>query len=221
LDEYLQATRIAVSASRIDLSMDLTPGVAIVDSLWIRIDTDRDRRVSDAEAAAYARSVLDDLRIGLDGHALRLSLVGVTFPPMSDVREGQGIIRIKAMARVEDLAPGRHALSLTNAHLPAISVYLVNALVPKDPAVKITRQVRDELQKSYRLEFEFEEGADGVEARNTALEFGPRRPAPRHTRTKFTGPLRRISALALNTDAAQRTDPEPSFTGFRTHDTRN
>jgi hypothetical protein len=43
--------------------------------------------------------------------------------------------------------------SLTNAHLPAISVYLVNALMPKDTSIKITSQTRDELQKHYRLEF--------------------------------------------------------------------
>jgi hypothetical protein len=29
----------------------------------------------------------------------------------------------------------------------------VNALVPTDPAIHISKQMRDELQKNYRLEF--------------------------------------------------------------------
>ena len=33
LDDYLQATRVSVTTNRIDLSLELTPGVAIADQL--------------------------------------------------------------------------------------------------------------------------------------------------------------------------------------------
>jgi len=72
---------------------------------------------------------------------------------MLEVKGGVGVIRIKAAATIAPLAVGKHALTFTNAHLPAISVYLVNALLPKDPAVKINHQARDDLQKDYRLKF--------------------------------------------------------------------
>jgi hypothetical protein len=72
---------------------------------------------------------------------------------VDEVKGGLGVIRIKATAPVGQLPAGKHVFSFTNAHLPAISVYLVNALVPRDPAIKITKQTRDELQKHYRLEF--------------------------------------------------------------------
>jgi hypothetical protein len=153
LDEYLQATRVSVATNRIDLSIDLTPGVAILDQLWVVIDTDRDGRVSEAEVAAYAQRVLKDIRIGLDEKVLALSLVETSFPALHEVKGGLGVIRIKATAPVGPLSVGRHSLSLTNAHLPAISVYLVNALVPRDQAIKITKQTRDDLQQHYRLEF--------------------------------------------------------------------
>jgi hypothetical protein len=153
LDEYLQATRISVATNRIDLSIDLTPGVAIVDELLVVIDKDRDGRVSEEEGAAYAQRVLKDMRMGLDEKVLALSLVGTSFPTLREVERGLGVIRIKATAPVGQFSAGRHILSLTNAHLPAISVYLVNALVPKDHAIQITKQTRDELQKDYRLEF--------------------------------------------------------------------
>ena len=154
LDEYLQATRLSVTTNRIDLSIDLTPGVAVVDQVLAVIDQDRDGRVSSDECTAYAQGVLKDIRIGLDEKVFPLSLVDASFPALHEVKGGTGTIRIKATAPVGQLSVGSHALSLTNAHLPTISVYLVNALVPKDRAIRITKQTRDEFQKNYRLEFE-------------------------------------------------------------------
>ena len=153
LDEYLQATRVSVATNHIDLSIDLTPGVAIADQLLVVIDKDRDGRISKAETAAYAQLVLKDIRIRLDEKVLALSLVDASFPALHEIKAGLGVIRIKATASVGQLSAGKHALHLTNSHLPAISVYLVNALVPEVPAIRITKQTRDELQKDYRLEF--------------------------------------------------------------------
>ncbi len=154
LDEYLQATRVSVSTNRVDLSLDLTPGVSIVDQLLVVIDADRDGRISETEAAAYAERVLKDVAVGLDEKACALRLVDAAFPKLAEIKSGHGVIRLKATASVGPLAAGRHTLVLTNAHLPAISVYLVNALVPKDSALKLGEQTRDEPQKAYRLEFE-------------------------------------------------------------------
>ena len=153
LDEYLQATRISVATNRIDLSIDLTPGVAVADQVLICIDRNRDGHVSDEEVTAYAQRVLKDLRIALDEKILTLSLVDTSFPALHEIKAGLGVIRIKASAPVGPLTASKYTLSLTNVHLPTISVYSVNALVPKDTAIKITRQTRDELQKNYRLDF--------------------------------------------------------------------
>ena len=153
LDEYLQATRLLVATNRLDLSIDLTPGVAIAGQLLAVIDTDRNGRISEEEVAAYAQRVLNDIRIRLDERVLALSLEHTSFPALHEVKQGLGVIRIKATAPVGPLSSGKHTLSFNNAHLPAISVYLVNALVPKDRAITITKQTRDELQKHYRLEF--------------------------------------------------------------------
>lgn len=153
LDEYLQATRVSVATNRIDVSIDLTPGVAVADRVLAVLDKDRDGRISDDERAVYSQNVMKDLRVGLDEKILALRVVDASFPALHEIKEGLGVIRIKATAPVEQLTTGQHTLSFTNAHLPAISVYLVNALVPKDRAIKIGKQTRDELQKDYRLEF--------------------------------------------------------------------
>jgi len=151
LDEYLQATRVAVATNRVDLSIELTPGVAVADQVLAVIDKNGDGRVCDEESAAYAQRVLKDMQIELDEKLLTWDQADTSFPALEDVKKGEGVIRIKAFAAVGPLVGGNYALTLTNAHLPAISVYLVNALSPKDRAIKITKQTRDEHQRNYRL----------------------------------------------------------------------
>jgi hypothetical protein len=153
LDEYLQATRIAVSTNRIDLTFELTPGVAVAGQVLEVIDLDRDGRVSGDEAKTYAQRFLKDLHAGLDGKVVALTMTAVSMPAMEEIRSGTGIIRVQAASQPGSLNVGSHALGLTNRHLPAISAYLVNALRSRDPAIEIGRQTRDELQKDYRLEF--------------------------------------------------------------------
>lgn len=153
LDEFLQATRVAVATNRIDLSIDLTPGVAVVSDVLTAIDTNRDAQLSETERRAYVERLLKDLRMEIDGRPVTLALGEAAFPAVQEMKQGHGNIRVKASARIAPLQPGAHTLTLTNTHLPKVSVYLVNALVPKDRAIQITKQTRDELQKDYRLEF--------------------------------------------------------------------
>jgi len=153
LDEYLQATRIAVATDRINFNFELTPGVAIAGNALELIDHDRDGLVSREEGNAYAGRFLKDVNVGLDGMGLALSLATVTFPALPEIRSGTGIIRIRATTVVGPLEAGEHVLTLTNGHLSTISVYQVNALQSKDPAVELGKQSRDERQKGYRLEF--------------------------------------------------------------------
>jgi hypothetical protein len=153
LDEYLQVTRVSVSTNRIELSVDLTPGVAVADQVLSAIDTDHDGQISGKESAVYAERILRDLEVRLDEELMTLTVSEVWFPSVSEMKVGLGVIRLKASAPVGPLSAGRHALSLTNAHLPAISVYLVNALTPKDRTLAVTEQIRDEFQQRYRLEF--------------------------------------------------------------------
>lgn len=153
LDEYLQATRVAVATNRIDVSIDLTPGVAVVSNVLAEIDTNHDAQLSESERQAYVGRLLNDLRAELDGQHLKLTLVEATFPTIAEMKDGLGIIRVKASVAIDALPPGTHTFTLTNGHLPKISVYLVNALVPKDRVIQIKKQTRDELQKDYRLQF--------------------------------------------------------------------
>jgi hypothetical protein len=153
LDEYLQATRIAVATNRIDMTFELTAGVAVAGHVLELIDLDRDGHVSGDEGNAYARRFMKDVNINLDGKLVVAEMTSVSFPAVQEIRSGTGVIRIRATSAIGAISVGSHALGVTNAHLPAISVYLVNALQSRDAAVDIGKQTRDELQKDYRLEF--------------------------------------------------------------------
>src|SRR5947209_14779733 len=80
LDEYLQATLIAVEEHRVQASMRLIPGVAVSSNVLAVIDTNRDGVISQPEQQAYAEHVLRDLSLSIDGHRLTPRLASVRFP---------------------------------------------------------------------------------------------------------------------------------------------
>ena len=56
-DEYLQAARLAIDPDRVELALDLTPGIAVADLVLSEIDVDRNGLISVAEARAYSDRV--------------------------------------------------------------------------------------------------------------------------------------------------------------------
>ena len=153
LDQYLQATRVAVDRDRIDLEIDLTPGVAIAKTIFDSIDMDRSGDISESEQLAYANDVLTALTIELDDHRQTPRLSGHQFPTFEEMRRGEGTIRLKATAPLASMPAGRHRLRVRNDHRPEVSVYLLNALVPAAREIEIASQARDRLQHELRLEY--------------------------------------------------------------------
>ena len=151
LDEYLQATRIAVERDRIVVEMSLTPGVTVADQIFASIDRDSDHQISGSEIEAYGRIVLQDLLLEFDGGPYPLTLARAECPPWSDMREGLGTIRLQATADVPVGTAGHHQLQFANTHRPDISVYLVNPLVPSSRTFSIIEQQRDMHQHGIRL----------------------------------------------------------------------
>jgi hypothetical protein len=153
LDEFLQATRVALARDRLVLEIDLTPGVKVASRVCALIDTDGDRKISTAEGRAYAQRVLEDVVLRLDGERRRLTLVRADFPSLGEMGAGLGTIRLEAKADAAVDAPGGHQLSYQNDHQPEIGAYLVNALVPETSRIEITGQRRDKLQRGIRLDY--------------------------------------------------------------------
>ena len=152
LDEYLQATLLSIENDRIDAEIRLTPGIAILPKIIDTIDTNADGIISDPEQRAYTERVLRDLSISVDGHRLQPRLVSMKFPSLADMQEGLGEIQIRIEAGVPRGGPNRK-LVFENHHRRSIGVYLVNCLVPRNPAIRIEAQKRNYDQSFYELSY--------------------------------------------------------------------
>ena len=153
LDEYLQATRVAIDPERIVLEIDLTAGANIASRIVGLIDTNRDGRLSRGEQDDYARQVLASITCTIDGHLTPSTLLTRQFPELEAMAAGTGPIRLGATLDVSS-GSGRHQLDCVNTHAPEMSVYLVNALMPSDPRVRIGPPHRDPLQRELSLDFD-------------------------------------------------------------------
>lgn len=164
LDEYLQAARLGITSTRIELRLDLTPGVAIAEKLLDLIDPHRHDIIPRRELKTYSQRVLQDIHMELDGKPQHLKLVHATFPTRTEMEAGEGTIQLQATAALRKLKAGPHVLLFRNDHLPGMSVYLANALAPENTLIHITQQIRDERQQEYRLYFKVSTPPPPVEA---------------------------------------------------------
>lgn len=155
LDEYLQATLVAIEPHEIRLQIHLTPGVAVADRILALIDRDRDGAISTKEEAAYAELLKRDLIVRLDRRDVDLKLTESSFPSPAELRAGEGVIRLDFSTAAGPVTAGVHELTFENRHLPAVSVYLVNAALPRSGSVQVTRQSRNADQSVGEIEFTF------------------------------------------------------------------
>jgi hypothetical protein len=161
LDEYLQATLLSIDADRVAGSMRLVPGELMAPKVIADIDSDQDGSFSESEQQAYARRVLDDQAMTVDASTVGLKLLSWDFPAAAEIRAGLGEVHIEYTAPLPD-GRGEHALVLSNSHMSAQSVYLVNVLVPQDVAVQVTAQRRNQEQSRYELGYRLTLGAVAV-----------------------------------------------------------
>jgi hypothetical protein len=155
LDEYLQATLVAIEPAGVRLQINLTPGVAVANLLLAGIDRDHDDAISQGEAAAYASRLKGDLALRLDGQILDLTLTASDWPAPAELRGGVGFIQMEFSASYARLGAGAHRLAFENRHLPAVSVYLINAELPRSRTIRITGQKRNASQATGEIDFTF------------------------------------------------------------------
>lgn len=153
IDEYLQATILSLEANRVTASMRLIPGVLVAPAVIATIDSNHDGEFSKEETKAYAERVLQDLSITIDGKSLKEQLDASTFPDASQLRDGLGEISIQYHVDLPASNDASRHFMLTNHHLSAGSVYLVNVEVPQSPGLSIVRQKRNLQQSLYELDY--------------------------------------------------------------------
>jgi len=153
LDECLQAARIAIEPNRVELELDLTPGMAVADAIISEIDRDRDGSLSTDETQAYVRRVLAAIDLENDGQSLEVKPGATTFAAIDALRRGEGMIRLRADAALPNPSTGPHHVFFRNRYRPDVSVYLANALMPASDRVAVTGQRHDAEQRDLTIDY--------------------------------------------------------------------
>ena len=135
------------------LELDLTPGIALAETIIADIDRNSDGALSADEQRAYGDAVVNALTLQVDGTLLRAQLAASSFPDLEAVRRGEGTIRLQSTAVLPSLSTGSHQLLYRNSHHPDRSVYLANAMVPASKAVAVTAQRRDGDQTELTIDY--------------------------------------------------------------------
>jgi hypothetical protein len=159
-DEYLQAARIAVDPQRVQIELDITPGIAVASGVVAEIDRDRDGLFGPAETRAYAARVLAGLALELDGARLPFDAIDTQFPDAPALLGGEGTIRVTLVATLAAEAKGLHRILFRNDHHPGGAAYLANALAPASPRIAIGAQRRDPDQREIVVEYTLDGAAD-------------------------------------------------------------
>lgn len=152
LDECLQTAKVSVARDRIGVELTLTPGVLVAPAVLNSIDRDGDGNLSPIEIRDYAGKVVSDLVIRVDGTPQTMTLIEADAASSQELGEGVGTIRLVTHAVTPRLRSGAHRVEFANNHRAVASVYLVNALVPDDPAITIGMQQRDRLQRTVSID---------------------------------------------------------------------
>jgi hypothetical protein len=153
IDEYLQATILALETNRAHASIRLIPGVMVAPSIITTIDTNHDGLFSATEKQAYAERVLRDLSITIDGEAMTPQLDSLAIPEASQLRDGLGEIHLEYHVDLPPSAASNRSLIVSNHHLNNTSVYLVNVEVPQDRDLRIVDQKMNAQQSTYELDY--------------------------------------------------------------------
>jgi hypothetical protein len=154
LDEYLQASRVAMARDHIDIEIDVTPGALMAGDVMSRLDLDKDGHISPLEAEAYGQAIVRDAQLDLDRVPVLLTLTRVEVPSIGEVSDGVGTIQIRATGHIAPIAPGRRSVVFVNNHRPDGSVYLANALVSADSGIDVVAQTRDIRQRQIRVDYD-------------------------------------------------------------------
>ncbi len=171
-DEYLQAARIAIAPGRVDLQLDLTPGIAVADAIIAEIDRNRDGVLTADEKQAYVARVLSAIELDLDGQPIHVQgPAASTFPEVEAFRRGEGTIALQLRATLPPLPDGAHQLAYHNTHRRDVSVYLANALMPDSDRVSIRAQQRDVDQRDLTIDYVLHDGDSISDGLNTSAHI--------------------------------------------------
>jgi hypothetical protein len=132
VDEVVQGAYLTLVPGEVRLELDITPGTQVAGALLIALDTHADQSITDAQARAYAESVVQQSSLVLDDAAVPWSLESVSVPPYQNLKLASDTIKIYTVAKRPDRA-GPHTLRYENRYEPAKSQWIANIFLQPGP----------------------------------------------------------------------------------------
>ncbi|SMB78411.1 hypothetical protein [Deinococcus hopiensis] len=143
VDEVVQGAYLTLLPGKVQLELDITPGEKVAGTVLRSLDTNADGHVTEVEARAYAKRVLDQSTLKVGAQQVRWTLQKVDVPPVDLLKVGGGILKIYASASRTDQV-GAQTLSYQNRYQPAKSQWTANVFL--QPAAgwqyRVTGQAR-------------------------------------------------------------------------------
>ena len=156
LDVYLMGSYVTVTPTQVEVEVDATPGVLLAPDVLAQIDTNGDGTLSDAESRAYVQTIVDALRLSVDGTPLTLSIAKIEMPSYLNIQAGYGLIRIYTSADLPASATAAGAtasLSYVNGYTPTGAMYQVNTFTSGSTPIGLGTQNRSADQASLDVQF--------------------------------------------------------------------
>jgi hypothetical protein len=154
LDEFLEAARVSLEPSQVDVEMNLTPGVSMADTFIHAVDGNTDGVFSPIEQWNYATGLVRSLDVRLDDVPVQpLRVTAVDVPDAAAVRSGDAAATVRATVPIRALAPGVHRLVFRNDDGGSDSVFMANTVLPDSRVIAVTAQEHSVDQRELTIEF--------------------------------------------------------------------
>ncbi len=126
--EVVQNAYLTLTAGEVRLQLDLSPGPEVAGVFVRPLDANGDKRITDAEARAFAQAILRQSKLTLDGAPAAFTLQSVTAPTYDALTSGAATLKVYALARRAD-GVGAHRLAYENRYAPIESRCIGNVFL--------------------------------------------------------------------------------------------
>ena len=174
LDETLRAATLSIDDRLLSIELRVTPGASVARQALAQIDANGDGVFSADERERYADRVRAELTLRIDGRPQQLRGVASSFPTSAEILAGTGDIVFELQADVRG-GGETHTVELDQGSRDASDVYMVNALLPTNPRMRVVSQSRNHDQSIYRMVFT--RAADAARARDSGAPGGDADPS--------------------------------------------
>jgi hypothetical protein len=93
-DSLVQATYITLAPQKIKLELDFTPGELVAQGFLARLDFNQDDIISPEEVSRFSNTVLEQLKLEVNGKAVKLQLESSQIPTVKTVKLGGGQLQL-------------------------------------------------------------------------------------------------------------------------------